>query len=72
MEIVVYMWLKETIHVCSTVVDKCEKESINVCKNKLFEDDETWSDVLNNLLDGEKNSPCWQDINNRIICMLPI
>ena len=33
------MWLKETIHVCSTVVDKCEKESINACKNKLFEYD---------------------------------
>ena len=39
--------------ICSSVVAKCGKDSINVCKNKLFEydDEETWSDVLNNLLD---------------------
>lgn len=37
------------------MVDKCGKDNIAVCKNRLIEydHDETWSVVLNDLLDGQ-------------------
>ena len=44
-----------TFTICSSFVAKCGKDNIIVCKYKLFEYDydETWSDILSDLLDGE-------------------
>ncbi|XP_048735903.1 BTB/POZ domain-containing protein 6-like [Ostrea edulis] len=40
---------------CSSVVAKCGTESKNLCRNRLYEydDDETWNDVLHDVLEGE-------------------
>jgi len=44
-----------TFTLCSSVLAKCGSESKNLCKNRLYEydDDETWNDVLHDVLDGE-------------------
>jgi len=47
-----------TFTICPAVVAKWGKDNTNVCKIKLFEydHDETWNEVLNDLLD-------WQNLH---------
>ncbi|XP_071143242.1 uncharacterized protein [Mytilus edulis] len=44
-----------TFTLCSSVIAKCGNEIKNLCKNHLYEyeDQETWNDVLHDVLEGE-------------------
>jgi hypothetical protein len=43
----------ETFTLCSSVIVKCGDKNENICKNRLylFEIDDTWDDIFNDLLE---------------------
>ena len=57
---------------CPAVLAKWGKDNINVCKIKLFDydHDETWSEVLNDLLDGQNLSINMHKTESRLVYLI--